>query len=286
MSADKATTSPDANTLGRLLERCATKPLQVGEGHQWMPHEGSEAAVAAASNSAHAAYAGAWVLIVAACSHLHAMATLLQQTRDPVWSLIPLARAATDTAVRAWWVLEPDLDLVTRLARGYELFRLAVASTGKIPDYDGQHEEWRRLRTFLNRDGVPMSPPGDTGQINKIAEVVPPTDWGNLYRELFEDEAFAARVHGWFAGIGHGDVWLLSEFLDSRPLGQHRTVLTPRTQLAYAAGGTRIGVEAVTRAFDRWCALQKWDNWEKWSRYFRRRAEELLDQSRGADGRG
>jgi hypothetical protein len=255
-----------------LLRDASTDVLRTGVEQDWDPEPGSSAH-RERTEGANPAYAYPWLLTVAACEHLNAAADLLERDPPPVWSSLPILRSAMDSAIRAWWVLDPSHDALHRRARGYELARMAIAETRRIPGYDEAAGAWRELRGRINADGIPIRPAGDEGPIDKIDDIAA-LKFKSLYEEFFGDPGFAAPVYGWLSGVGHGDVWLLSESVKSEKFSATRRLVTPRLVLPFAAFGSKLAVEVTVAAFSRWSGLFGWQaDWKPREQALLKRAE-------------
>jgi hypothetical protein len=239
-----------------LLGDASSVVLRTGTERNWAPEVGSTADSEQA-DGVNPGYTYPWLLTVAACEHLTSASRLIGFERPQLWSCLPLLRSGMDSAIRAWWVLDPSADANHRRARGYELLRLAVAETQGIPGYEGHADDWRRLRTRMNDDGIPIYPTGKEGPVNKVADL-PSLSSQDLYSEFFEDQALASPVHRWLSGVGHGDVWVLSELAGIEAGSSDRRRVTPQQEEPYVALGASFSIDVVLTTFHRWCELHGW----------------------------
>jgi hypothetical protein len=226
-------------------------------------------------------YGIAVMRLIAAADHLDSTARLLADPAQ-VYGQAITARAALETSARAWWALDPNLDLRTRVVRGMVDRMLSLQEGGKVPIRKLRaHQEARldelvavaeELEFRVRRDlkGRPISiagvaPPGATELIKKqegkIGEV--------SYRIL------SAVAHGVLYGL------MTSTEIVAPVVGQAASFVMPVFRVESVAPFAAISVLSFVHAFGRQVRLFGW-NAPEFAAWWGRAAEEMKGILRGA----
>lgn len=80
------------------------------------------------------------------------------------------------------------------------------------------------------------------------------------------------------SGVTHGDPWILAEPSRGEDGPEGRRLVHTRIETSRLAVLAKAMTMGVVRAVDRWALLMGWsEDWERWSRCYPKRADELVD---------
>lgn len=146
------------------------------------------------------------------------MSALIRELSDrdttPVYAHVVLARASLELASRAWWLLDPDIGVRTRIARGMNDRIFGLKQQIRLPLPDEQKEKASKRRSALlaeaERLGFQMVPrppkapqfidemrPGQTELIERLLSVE-------------GDDSLGGFVYGLFSAVAHGTTFGMS----------------------------------------------------------------------------
>jgi hypothetical protein len=261
----------EVGTVRSVLRRLIEARAQVRERFHLLPRKGS---IAAKEIMRQHEFAEVWsqepaadchtlaqLRILAAIDHMYALVNLLQDP-DLVYSPASVARAAIECTARAWWLLDPDVDLRTRVLRGMADRLVSQGELARVPIQEvADYARGRIDRILAGAAGFNLQPVRTKkGAYRGIGEVTVPG-----VMELLRDQ-LGPRVgevaYRELSLIAHGDPIgiVASSRVVEDPAGRHeRGLFAPRVGQGTVA--SRIGVVTLsyTEAVDREVRLFGWD---------------------------
>lgn len=170
----------------------------------------------------------------------------------------------------------PDISASERLSRGYELWRKTLGTTRRLPGYEESMPEIDAQ--ILDRiEANSVAHVLKNGIVTKLNESGV-DGAGDVLDDLYGNNKFARSVYSWLSGVSHGDPWILSESFEHLR-NEDGTGLVHTTANSRLVGVlAQSVVMAYVSAVDRRSTLMHWDEWERWSRYFRKRVDQVRER--------
>lgn len=215
------------------------------------------------------AFAIPWTLIVAAEDHFASLRLVVQ--RSSIYSPRVLSRAVAEAAARAWWHLDPSIDVEERVRRGFnEQFNSAreLIRVEKEQDHDLQARE--RIESLAtNAEAVEFTVlRSKDGLPERIGDPRPGS--GKLMDELLSEHVEGMGLLMWRAlsATAHGTTYaMLSAFEEGEhPFDPDKHGATLRATTKDIDEPVLIALVTYLSAFTRMVKLYGWDA-EQWKSF-------------------
>lgn len=263
--------------LRQLLLTGVPELMQIQRANHYYPVMGSIAMGELADSPRWAAAWGnkpvadvlsiASMQMAAAGDHVRSLANLLNE--PGAYATAAVARAALETAARAFWLLDPAIGVRVRIARGMTLRLHSLRESLKLPLQDSvrRHvqDRIRRIVDGAKTKGLQSGPPGG-GKVVWILKPMPSAT--DAVGDLFPGSDLGQTAYRDLSAAAHGTLWGLVSMLETRgdPVGVHDNLGAPVLSLGTII--TRVGVSVLgfVEAADRQLHLYGWDasGWHAW----------------------
>jgi hypothetical protein len=159
-----------------------------------------------------AAHAEAQLLLLGANDSANSMARLLSSDPTPLYAHTVLARSALEHAGRSWWLMDPEIGVKRRVARGMNERIFALTESSRLPLDDerrraqkrrtalldiGVELGFRKVRDNKKRPALDEQRPGQTEIIRKLLATG-------------DDRRLGQILYGFFSAVAHGTLFGLS----------------------------------------------------------------------------
>lgn len=218
----------------------------------------------------------AMVSLHASEDYLYSLSQLLV---EPVsqFGFMPVARSAMEASARAWWLLDPGIEVSTRVARGLTERLHNVHEQIKIlrefnVDLSSQQERLGIIFESAQRWGLNLVV-DKNGQPIAVGERRPTTTGliGRLSDSAYLDEAVAVGVYRLFSGGAHAVFYALKEGFEylEDPEGRHDRLAVPKVSLDAVEMPASVALLIWVAAMDRAVGLYGWkrNHWDSWKQH-------------------
>lgn len=216
------------------------------------------------------AYACAYLLLVAVQDHLESLSRLLD--REPVtqFGFAVLTRAALENASRAAWLLDPDIDVTSRMGRGLTVWADSLRELAEVHDATGDAaaaDSARRgidaLRGKVAKHGLEIIEVNRFGVLGAKDHQLPTAS--KLAADVLEHGRTDYRV---LSAYTHGATYALLQNYDFKAKGVSAGRV-PGVPLSKLAALLSSGVASFCFAFNLQVKAYGWDQetWAAWSRH-------------------
>jgi hypothetical protein len=150
------------------------------------------------------------LIIYGAEDHGKGLVQLLESNQTPVFAQMVLARACLEHAAKAWWMLEPTIDVRLRIARGVNERLFALAEIERLPVADETRRRATERRQALLSEGELLDFNRVGGKRRMPATLLEgrPTQT-HLVKQLLrssDDEHLGRILYGYYSAVAHGNM--------------------------------------------------------------------------------
>lgn len=267
-----------------LLKGTARSAREYGERHAWRADDDAQAMVEltgpewsdrdGVESPLRSLHWAAFLQVITTFDYLRSLAVLLEDEHVTPQGYVPTARAAVETAARAWWLLDTDQPPKVRAARLLADRAHTVTLQARLPASVPRGDpvaRWAQIAETCDTFGIPCRTKGD--KVTAVGDERRPARTA-LVRKMFaqgDDEGLGAALYAVLSGPVHGEpAALLRAMRHGDETGDGRQALELAVEQWRVENVTVAALSAFEAAWQRWVGWFGWtdpDGWPGWRRH-------------------